>query len=135
MPGQIAISIWLFLALLAIGIRAVSDHVLIPGTRWFLRRCIKQNTPVYVSSRSRIQTILNALNMIKLGKLLVESDEIYPPAPAEMDLLICYATPLPAGWGGNPRPSPQFKSKEILTTPILPHSNWGEALILKGRKL
>ena len=42
MSGQITISIWLFLALLVIGIWAVLDRILIPSTRWFLRRRINR---------------------------------------------------------------------------------------------
>ena len=42
MSGQITISIWLFLALLAVAIWAVLDRVLIPSTRWFLRRRINR---------------------------------------------------------------------------------------------
>jgi glycerol-3-phosphate O-acyltransferase len=56
-----------------------------------------QEAPVYVSSRSRVQTILNALNMLKLRKLLVESDGIYRPAPGEMDVLTYYANSI-AHW-------------------------------------
>jgi len=42
MDGQITISIWLFAALLAIAVWAVLDRVLIPSTRWFLRRRINR---------------------------------------------------------------------------------------------
>ena len=42
MTGQITISIWLFLILLAVAIWAVLDRVLIPSTRWFLRRRINR---------------------------------------------------------------------------------------------
>jgi len=42
MSSQIAISLWLFLLLLAIAIWAVMDRVLIPSTRWFLRRRINR---------------------------------------------------------------------------------------------
>ena len=56
-----------------------------------------QAAPVYVSSRSRVQTILNALNMLKLRKLVVESDGIYRPATGEMDVLTYYANSI-AHW-------------------------------------
>ena len=56
-----------------------------------------QEAPVYVSSRSRVQTILNALNMLKLRKLVVESDGIYRPAPGEMDVLTYYTNSI-AHW-------------------------------------
>jgi glycerol-3-phosphate O-acyltransferase len=42
MSGQITIAIWLFLLLLAIAVWAVLDRVLIPSTRWFLRRRINR---------------------------------------------------------------------------------------------
>lgn len=42
MAEQITISIWLFLLLLVIATIAVLDRVLIPSSRWFLRRRIKR---------------------------------------------------------------------------------------------
>ncbi len=42
MSGQITISIWLFLFLAAIATIAVLDRVLIPSSRWFLRRRINR---------------------------------------------------------------------------------------------
>ena len=42
MSGQISIGIWLFILLVAIAIWAVLDRVLIPSTRWFLRRRINR---------------------------------------------------------------------------------------------
>ena len=42
MSDQITIGIWLFLLLLAIAVWAVLDRVLIPSTRWFLRRRINR---------------------------------------------------------------------------------------------
>jgi glycerol-3-phosphate O-acyltransferase len=42
MSGQISISLWLFLLLVAIAAIAVLDRVLIPTTRWFLRRRINR---------------------------------------------------------------------------------------------
>ena len=42
MSGQITIALWLFLLLLAIAVWAVLDRVLIPSTRWFLRRRINR---------------------------------------------------------------------------------------------
>jgi glycerol-3-phosphate O-acyltransferase len=59
-----------------------------------------QEAPVYVSSRSRVQTILNALNMLKLRKLVVETDGVYRPAPGEMDVLSYYANSI-AHWENN----------------------------------
>ena len=42
MSGSITISIWLFLAILGLAVLAVLDRILIPGTRWFLRRRINR---------------------------------------------------------------------------------------------
>ena len=42
MSGQITISIWIFLLLLIITAWAVLDRILIPSTRWFLRRRINR---------------------------------------------------------------------------------------------
>lgn len=42
MGGQITISIWLFTLLVVIAGIAVLDRVLIPSTRWFLRRRINR---------------------------------------------------------------------------------------------
>ena len=42
MTGQVSISIWLFIFLLAVAVWAILDHVLIPSTRWFLRRRINR---------------------------------------------------------------------------------------------
>ena len=42
MDNQVTISIWLFLVLLVVAIWAILDRVLIPSTRWFLRRRINR---------------------------------------------------------------------------------------------
>jgi glycerol-3-phosphate O-acyltransferase len=42
MTGQITISIWLFILLVIIAVLAVLDRILIPSTRWFLRRRINR---------------------------------------------------------------------------------------------
>lgn len=42
MTDQVTISLWLFLLLMAIAVIAVLDRVLIPSTRWFLRRRINR---------------------------------------------------------------------------------------------
>ncbi len=42
MTGDVTISLWLFLLLLIITILAVLDRILIPSTRWFLRRRINR---------------------------------------------------------------------------------------------
>ena len=56
-----------------------------------------REAPVYVSSRSRVETILTALNMLKLRRLVVETDGIFRPAPGEMDVLNYYANSI-AHW-------------------------------------
>ena len=42
MTGHITISIWLFVFLVAVVVWAILDRVLIPSTRWFLRRRINR---------------------------------------------------------------------------------------------
>ena len=42
MTGQITISLWVFLALVLIASIAILDRILIPSTRWFLRRRINR---------------------------------------------------------------------------------------------
>ena len=42
MSAQITISTWLFILLLIIAVGAILDRVLIPSTRWFLRRRINR---------------------------------------------------------------------------------------------
>jgi glycerol-3-phosphate O-acyltransferase len=42
MDGQITISIWVFALLVVIALAAILDRVLIPSTRWFLRRRINR---------------------------------------------------------------------------------------------
>ena len=42
MTGQITISIWFFILLVIIAVAAVLDRILIPSTRWFLRRRINR---------------------------------------------------------------------------------------------
>jgi glycerol-3-phosphate O-acyltransferase len=42
MPAQITISTWLFILLIVIAVGAILDRVLIPSTRWFLRRRINR---------------------------------------------------------------------------------------------
>ncbi len=42
MSGQITVSVWLFLLLLSVAVIALLDRILIPSTRWFLRRRINR---------------------------------------------------------------------------------------------
>jgi glycerol-3-phosphate O-acyltransferase len=50
-----------------------------------------RGAPVYVSTRSRVQTILNALNVLKLRRLVLESEGLYRASPGEDDVLAYYA--------------------------------------------
>jgi glycerol-3-phosphate O-acyltransferase len=123
MDGHITLSIWLFAALPAVAVWAVLDRVLIPSTRWFLRRRINrvieeistrldiQIKPFQLTKRqvlidrvieeSRIETVLNALNMLKLRRSVVECDGIYSAVPEAYDVLSYYANSIgnwiPAG--------------------------------------
>ncbi|MDH3827452.1 MAG: hypothetical protein OET21_08560, partial [Desulfobacterales bacterium] len=54
MSGQITISIWLFIILLAVCAWAVLERVLIPSSRWFIRRRINRVIDE-ISSRLDIQ--------------------------------------------------------------------------------
>jgi len=47
--------------------------------------------PVYVTTKSRVETILNALEMLKIRRLVVESEGTYQAAPGEDDILAYYA--------------------------------------------
>ena len=42
MTGEVTISLWLFVLLVAVAVIAVLDRVLIPSSRWFLRRRINR---------------------------------------------------------------------------------------------
>jgi glycerol-3-phosphate O-acyltransferase len=42
LTGEITISLWLFIVLIAVAVIAVLDRVLIPSSRWFLRRRINR---------------------------------------------------------------------------------------------
>jgi glycerol-3-phosphate O-acyltransferase len=52
---------------------------------------------VYVSPRKRVESVLNALNMFVLRRLVQESQGIYSAVPAEMDVLCYYANAI-AHW-------------------------------------
>jgi glycerol-3-phosphate O-acyltransferase len=51
----------------------------------------EDGTHVYVSSRKRVESVLNALNMLVLRRLVQESQGIYRAIPEEMDVLSYYA--------------------------------------------
>ena len=154
MSGQVTISIWLFVFLLAICAWAVLERILIPSSRWFIRRKInrvideisarldiqiKQVIPalpislvatvmlesghqglgalevearvnqlieklqgrgahVYVSPRNRVESILSALNMLQLRKLVRESGGTYRIVPEETGVLAYYANAIAHWW-------------------------------------
>jgi glycerol-3-phosphate O-acyltransferase len=52
---------------------------------------------VYVSPRNRVESILSALNMLELRKLVRESEGIYLAVPEEIDVLTYYANSI-AHW-------------------------------------
>ena len=54
-------------------------------------------THVYVSPRNRVESILNALNMLQLRRLVRESGGLYSPVPEEIDVLAYYANAI-AHW-------------------------------------
>jgi len=56
-----------------------------------------EGAPVYVSSRKRVESVLNALNMLVLRRLVQESRGIYRSIPKEMDILSYYANAI-AHW-------------------------------------
>jgi glycerol-3-phosphate O-acyltransferase len=64
---------------------------------------------VYVSPRNRVESILSALNMLELRKLVRESEGIYRAVPEEIDVLTYYANSI-AHWrqvsDGSNDPSP-----------------------------
>ena len=53
--------------------------------------------PVYVSSRKRVESVLNALNILVLRRLVQESQGIFRIIPEEMDVLSYYANAI-AHW-------------------------------------
>jgi glycerol-3-phosphate O-acyltransferase len=55
------------------------------------------DAPVYVTTRSRVETILNALELLRIRRLVVESEGVYRAAPGEDDILTYYANSI-AHW-------------------------------------
>jgi len=51
----------------------------------------KKGAPVYVPKRSRAQTILNTLNMLKIRRLVEGSDDAFRADPDAVDILTYYA--------------------------------------------
>jgi glycerol-3-phosphate O-acyltransferase len=60
-----------------------------------LERC---GAHVYLSPQNRVESILNALNMLQLRKLVGESDGVYWAIPDEVNVLTYYANAI-AHWG------------------------------------
>ena len=60
-----------------------------------VRRLIAQlqanDAPVYVTTRSRVETILTALELLRIRRLVVEFEGVYRAAPGEDDILTYYA--------------------------------------------
>ncbi len=57
----------------------------------------KQGAPVYVSPENRVESIINALNMLQLRRLIRESEGIYRLVSGEAELLAYYANSI-AHW-------------------------------------
>ncbi len=62
-----------------------------------IARLQKQGAPVYFSPENRVESILNALNMLHLRRLVRESEGIYRTVPEEAGLLAYYANSI-AHW-------------------------------------
>ena len=52
---------------------------------------------IYVSTRSRVQNIVTALNMLKIRRLVIEQDGLFRPDPQMLDVLQYYANSI-AHW-------------------------------------
>ncbi|MGD2036810.1 MAG: hypothetical protein PVH28_02940, partial [Desulfobacterales bacterium] len=61
----------------------------------------KEGAQVYVSPRKRVESILNALNMLVLRRLVRESQGVYRAVPEEVDVLSYYANAI-AHWRHDP---------------------------------
>ena len=73
------------------GDRGLSAFEVEAHVNQLIERLQGDGVPVYVTSRSRVQTILDALNMLKLRHIVIESDGIYKVVPEEYDVLSYYA--------------------------------------------
>jgi hypothetical protein len=58
---------------------------------------------VYVAGRSRAQTILTALNTLRLRRIVIESDGLYRADPQHIDVLSYYANAI-VHWRQIPNP-------------------------------
>lgn len=50
-----------------------------------------RGAPVFISTRSRVQNIVTALNMLTIRRLIIESNGTYRADPAMRDVLNYYA--------------------------------------------
>ena len=50
-----------------------------------------KNAPVFLSTTSRVQTIVTALNMLRIRRLVIETDGFYKADPEMLDILSYYA--------------------------------------------
>lgn len=62
-----------------------------------------QGATVYVAGRSRAQTILTALNTLRLRRIVIESDGLYRADPKHIDVLSYYANAI-VHWRPTPNP-------------------------------
>jgi len=74
-----------------IGSQGVSAFEVESDVNLLIEQLQSKNAPLYVTTRNRVETILNALNMLKLRRLVVESDGLYKPVLEEYDVLSYYA--------------------------------------------
>jgi glycerol-3-phosphate O-acyltransferase len=73
------------------GVQGLSAFEVEAHVNQLIERLQNDGVPVYVTTRSRVQTILDALNMLKLRHIVIESDGIYKVVPEEYDVLSYYA--------------------------------------------
>ena len=68
--------------------------------------------PVYVSAKSKVQMILNALNMLKIRRLVVETDGMFKFVPEEFDVLSYYANSIVHWMPTDERFQDTYKARE-----------------------
>ena len=99
MSGQITISIWLFLILLAVAIWAVLDRVLIPSTRWFLRRRINRVIDEISIRLLRLSKPFSARPMSASVRVRSSRPKLLPtPKKSFRHLMPIYISDLATGW-------------------------------------
>ena len=60
-------------------------------TNRIMKEMQSHGAPLQVASRNRVESILRALNMLRLRKLVSESDSLYQPVAGDIDVLTYYA--------------------------------------------